>query len=158
MGLKAGRQLCSEWRGLIRLPSRGRFGPPQQATLMRALKQALALLFTTAWLATASAHQDNDRATLRCGWFHNPTPQNAWLVDRDGEWTIGMQGAAQAEGDWPAFKSSQWVRTNNHHGYGCACLKLVANSESHEVSRIISAKARPLSACRNDPALQKPEA
>ena len=26
------------------------------------------------------------------GWLQNPTPGNWWLVDRDGEWTIGTQG------------------------------------------------------------------
>ena len=125
---------------------------------MRPLKKIPALLFTTTFLVTASANETADSAKLRCGWFHNPTPQNAWLVDRDGEWTIGMQGGPQAEGDWPEFKPSQWVRTNNHYGYGCACIKLVASAESHEVAKIISAKARPLSACRKDRALKKPEA
>jgi hypothetical protein len=28
----------------------------------------------------------------RCGWFSNPTPANIWLYDRDGDWTIGVQG------------------------------------------------------------------
>jgi hypothetical protein len=36
---------------------------------------------------TAYAAEEN-----RCGWFSNPTPGNAWLKDRDGEWTIGTQG------------------------------------------------------------------
>jgi hypothetical protein len=93
----------------------------------------------------------------RCGWFSNPTPANAWLIDRDGEWTIGVQGGHQAEGDWPDFKPSQWVETNVHYGYGCACLRVNVNKQTHEVMEIKSARARPLSQCRRDPALKKLE-
>src|SRR5690349_18304425 len=39
----------------------------------------------------------------RCGWVDNPTPSNWWLVDRDGEWEIGLQGGYQAKGDMPDF-------------------------------------------------------
>lgn len=123
---------------------------------MRIVKQPRALLLAAALLVAASADARDDDAKLRCGWFHNPTPQNAWLVDRDGEWTLGVQGGPQADGDWPEFEPSQWVRTNNHHGYGCACLKLVADAGSHEVSRIISATAKPLRSCRSDRALKQP--
>ena len=47
----------------------------------------------------------------RCGWFSNPTPANIWLYDREGEWTIGVQGGYQVEKDWdwPDFKRGQWV-------------------------------------------------
>jgi hypothetical protein len=31
-------------------------------------------------------------AERRCGWLENPTPANYCLTDRDGEWTIGVQG------------------------------------------------------------------
>jgi hypothetical protein len=93
----------------------------------------------------------------RCGWFSNPTPANIWLYDRDGEWTIGVQGGHQVEGDWdwPNFKSGQWVRTNGNYGYGCACLQLRVNNETHEVLEIKSARARPLAACRQDRTLKK---
>ena len=37
-------------------------------------------------------------AENRCGILTNPTPANWWLIDRDGEWTIGAQGGYQAEG------------------------------------------------------------
>jgi hypothetical protein len=92
----------------------------------------------------------------RCGWFSNPTPANVWLYDREGEWTIGVQGGYQVEGDWPwpDFKR-QWVRTNVNYGYGCACLQLRVNKETHEVMEIKSARARPLSQCRKDRALNK---
>jgi|SRR5215213_883669 len=93
----------------------------------------------------------------RCGWFSNPTPANIWLYDRDGEWTIGVQGGYQVEGDWdwPEFKPREWVRTNANYGYGCACLVVRVNKDTHQVLDIKSARARPLSVCRKDRALKK---
>ena len=93
----------------------------------------------------------------RCGWFSNPTPANVSLHDRDGEWTIGVQGGYQADGDdwWPLFKPRQWVETNVHYGYGCACLRLRVNRETHEVIEIKSSRARPLAACRRDRSLRQ---
>ncbi|MBV8856025.1 MAG: DUF4087 domain-containing protein [Acidobacteria bacterium] len=94
-------------------------------------------------------------AETRCGWFDNPTPANASLHDREGEWVIAVQGGHQAEGDWPDFGPKQWVETNGHHGYGCACMTVEVNRESHYVLEIKSARARPLSACRRDKALKR---
>ena len=94
-----------------------------------------------------------EKSELRCGWFSNPTPANASLHDRDGEWIIGVQGGHQAEGDWPEFSAKEWVETNVHYGYGCACLRVQVDGE--KVIRIESAKARPLSVCRRDRALRK---
>ena len=93
----------------------------------------------------------------RCGWFSNPTPANIWLYDKDGEWTIGVQGGYQVEGDWdwPEFKKGQWVETNGPHGYGCACMKMRVDKESGHVLEIESARARPLYVCRKDRALKK---
>ena len=91
----------------------------------------------------------------RCGWFSNPTPANAWLQDRYGEWIIGTQGGHQADGDWPNFNSRQWVRTNGNYGYGCACMQVRVNKQTHEVLEIKSAHARSLAQCRRDPALTK---
>jgi hypothetical protein len=96
-------------------------------------------------------------AETRCGWFVNPTPANAWLVDADREWIIGTQGGEQAEGDWPNFKPSQWVETNVHYGYGCACMKVETNKADDRITRIFSATAKPLSACRKDKALKGKE-
>ena len=93
----------------------------------------------------------------RCGWFSNPTPGNAWLDDRNGEWLIGVQGGHQAEGDWPDFKKNQWVRTNGNYGYGCACIKMRVDHETSYVLEIKSATARPLSACRKDRSLKEPK-
>lgn len=101
--------------------------------------------------------KDSEPATFetRCGWFSNPTPANAWLFDRAGEWTIGVQGGHQAEGDWPNFKSTQWVRTNGNYGYGCACFRLRVDPQTHNVLEIKSARAQSLTQCRRDPALKK---
>ena len=96
-----------------------------------------------------------EKPETRCGWFSNPTPGNAWLYDRDGEWTIGVQMGYQAEGDWPDFSPKQWVETNVHYGYGCACLRVRVDRPTRRVIKIESARARPLSVCRRDKALRK---
>src|SRR5215510_3052738 len=96
-----------------------------------------------------------EKAETRCGWFSNPTPANASLYDSQREWIISVQGGYEAEGDWPDIPPKQWVETNVHYGYGCACLRLTVNRETSEVIKIVSASARPLSACRRDKALKK---
>ena len=96
-----------------------------------------------------------EKSETRCGWFSNPTPANASLYDRDGEWIIGVQGGYQAEGDWPDFSAKQWIETNVHYGYGCACLRVQVDRATEKVIKIESSKARPLSACRRDRALRK---
>jgi len=96
-----------------------------------------------------------EKSEMRCGWFSNPTPSNASLYDRDGEWIISVQGGHQADGDWPDFGPKQWIETNVHYGYGCACLQLQVNRSTRRVIAIESAKARPLSACRNDRKLKR---
>jgi len=97
------------------------------------------------------------RFETRCGWFSNPTPANISLYDRDGEWIIGAQGGYQVERDWdwPSFKDGQWVETNGHYGYGCVCMQLRVNRRTNEALEIKSSRARPLAACRRDPALKK---
>ena len=111
----------------------------------------LAIAFVNAQPRTAALQTSE----MRCGWFSNPTPANASLFDRDGEWIIGVQGGHQADGDWPAFSPKQWIKTNVHYGYGCACLRVQVDRATEKVIRIESAKARPLSACRRDRALRK---
>jgi hypothetical protein len=96
-----------------------------------------------------------ERVETRCGWFSNPTPANASLYDREDEWIIGVQGGYQAEGDWPNFPPKEWVETNVHYGYGCACLRVQVNQSTKEVIKIESGRSRPLSVCRRDPALKK---
>jgi Protein of unknown function (DUF4087) len=106
-------------------------------------------------LAPASAQQGG--LETRCGWFSNPTPANAWLADKDGEWIVGVQGGRQADGDWPGFKPAEWVRTNGNYGYGCACLRVKVDRKTLAILEIKSAHARPLSACRRDRALKEPK-
>lgn len=135
------------------MTGRGRF-PARLVT-------ACALLAATAALADGPAPPADAGAAqpaLRCGWFDNPTPGNATLVDRDGEWAIGLQGGHQASGPWPRFATGQWVRTGHGSaGYGCACLKVRADAATQEITAIISARAQPLATCRKDPALKGKE-
>ena len=117
------------------------------------------LLFVTVAFVSAQPGGTNAPVTeqfeTRCGWFSNPTPANASLHDRDAEWIIGVQGGHQAEGDWPDFAPGQWVRTNGDYGYGCACLRVRVNRQTHEVIEIESGRTRPLSVCRRDRSLRR---
>jgi hypothetical protein len=108
-------------------------------------------------VSAAPAQESPAKTRTRCGWFDNPTPGNASLFDRDGEWVIGIQGGHQADGDWPEFSDPQWVDTNGHHGHGCACLDVVVSASTHEVMRIATAHAKALAVCRRDRALKEPE-
>lgn len=125
--------------------------------VMAALMQAPAVLPTRGAFAPKGAPNPGPRVETRCGWFVNPTPGNAWLIDREGEWLIGVQGGYQAEGEWPVFSDSQWVRTNVNYGHGCACIKAMLDKRLLKVIEIRSAKVRPLSACRKDKTLREPK-
>lgn len=107
-------------------------------------------------LVAASAHAADSDLQRRCGWLENPSPANVSLTDRDGEWFIGTQGGAQAEGDWtPEFAKGQWVQSGNaNYGYGCACISMQVDVQSHQVLRVANPQAKPLSACRSDRRLQ----
>ena len=140
---------------------------PPIPTPLRRHASHLALGVTLLACAVAAAAQGTAQAPARstghaaplenrCGWFHNPTPGNATLTDRDGEWVISTQGGASAEGDWPVFTDAQWKRTNGHYGHGCACMKVVVDRSEQRVLRIASATAKPLKACREDRALPRP--
>lgn len=98
----------------------------------------------------------SNRLETRCGWFVNPTPSNAWLFDRHGRWTIGLQGGYQAEGSRPDFTPQQWVETNRHYGYGCACMRVRVNHQTRKILEIKSSYAKSLKACRQDRSLQEP--
>jgi hypothetical protein len=97
------------------------------------------------------------RTELRCGWFSNPTPANAWLFDKDADWTISVQGGYEAKGDWPNIADGRWVKTNVHYGYGCACIRATFDRRTKRVIEIKSGYDRPLSACRQDRALRRRE-
>jgi len=89
----------------------------------------------------------------RCGWVDNPTPANWWITDREGEWEIGVQGGYQADGEMPDF-DEQWVETNVHHGYGCACMHVRVDRSAKRVITYRDVKALPIEQCRTDKTLQ----
>lgn len=107
-------------------------------------------------LAGAAHAGGAEPVQTRCGWWDNPSPGNAWLIDRDGAWEVAIQGGHQAEGDWPEIPARQKVRVNGSYGYGCACLQVRVTPQTRQVSAILSAKAQPLAQCRSDKALGKP--
>ncbi len=96
-------------------------------------------------------------AETRCGWLQNPTPANWWLKDRDGTWTISVQGGYQARGmdNLPNIDDREYVRTNGNYGYGCACLRVSTDRNRMRITSIESGKALPLRTCREDPSLPK---
>ena len=93
----------------------------------------------------------------RCGWLHNPTPANWWLVARDGEWLIGAQGGCPAPGmdEMPDMTTRGWVSTNGNYGHGCACMDVTTDRASRRVTRIESATPLPLRQCHADPHLPR---
>lgn len=105
---------------------------------------------------TAFADAGPPMGQLRCGWFENPTPANAWLTDREGEWLIAGQGGHQAQGGWPSFPPWRWVRTNGHYGYGCACMRVLTNPSDFSVTKILWSSPRSLASCRKDTTLREP--
>lgn len=109
-------------------------------------------------VSEAAAAPATGAPVRRCGWIQNPTPANWWLVDRDGEWTLSIQGGHQAAGmdEMPDMSTAGWVETNGHYGYGCACLTVEADPASRRVLRLTDADPRPLAQCRSDRALPKP--
>jgi hypothetical protein len=123
--------------------------------LMRPL-QLVWFLMACWWAVTAGAAVGPASPQLRCGWFENPTPGNAWLIDREGEWVVSLQGWHQAVGDWPTFKSWRWVRTNGNYGYGCTCMRVLIDPNSFTITKILSSSSRSLATCRRDGALKEP--
>lgn len=140
-------------------------GPVPTPCATRALRVVIAAC-ALGWLAgpvqaapqpkSPDARTAKPHTPMRCGWFHNPTPGNASLVDPDGEWVLGVQGGHQADGDWPVFPRRHWRRTNGSYGYGCACLRVTADPASLQVLQIHAASARPLKACQDDRRLPPP--
>jgi hypothetical protein len=118
---------------------------------------ALAVLIAVSMIALAPLAAR--AASVRCGWLDNPTPGNASLYDKDGEWTIAAQGGHQANGDWPpAFKPGQWIRRGpGSYGYGCVCLTVELDEKGKKIFDILSGEGRPLSVCRKDRAIAKIE-
>ena len=123
---------------------------------MHPLRATVIILAAGLFLGTTSAADAPATAMKLCGWFVNPTPGNSSLLDRSGEWLIGTQGGEQADGDWPEFTVAQWVETNGHHGYGCACMRVTADPATRQITAIKSAYAQSLSVCRKDHSLPAP--
>ncbi|MET0428112.1 MAG: DUF4087 domain-containing protein [Microvirga sp.] len=103
-------------------------------------------------------------AENRCGWYLNPTPGNLLLIDRDGPWWITSQMQANgpdadgADDKAPNFDARQFVKTQpNGYGYGCACLTVETDRSANRVTKVVSGSIRPLSQCRADRSLPKPE-
>lgn len=93
----------------------------------------------------------------RCGWLYNPTPANWYLIDKDGSWTISLQGGYQARGmdNLPTYNEKEYVKTNGYYGYGCACMDVVTDKARLRISEIRGGESLPLSTCREDPNLPK---
>src|SRR5204862_191377 len=97
---------------------------------LHSMKQFFLILLTVCLLSPAAIAADKTADSggfeNRCGWVDNPTPANWDLTDKDGTWSIGVQGGRQAEGDVPEFPESKayWKKTNVNYGYGCACLRV----------------------------------
>ena len=97
-------------------------------------------------------------AEERCGWLENPTPGNWWLRDSHGLWILSAQGGPYAEGIEKLLRPApdRFVATNGQYGYWCACLSGGFDVHTQTMTRIDSARASPLSVCRNDKALPAP--
>lgn len=127
---------------------------------LAAMRTILVLAAAAAAALPASTVESRGAAATerRCGWLHNSTPGNWWLVDRHGEWLIGAQGGYQAPGmdNVPDMSGRGWVRTNGNYGYGCACMEVRTDPRSRRVTRIRSATPLPLRRCRADRRLPRP--
>lgn len=99
----------------------------------------------------------------RCGWYHNPTPANYWLEDRDGTWILGVQGGFQTDDFLNLNESdhafgSEW-RTlageagPSSYGYGCACITGQFDPQTGHVERLSAFNTQTLAICRVDDAL-----
>jgi len=117
----------------------------------------LLTVFLTSPLAMAADKAaDSGGFENRCGYVDNPTPANWDLTDKDGTWSIGVQGGHQAEGDVPEFPESKayWKKTNGSYGFGCACLMVKVDKKDRNVLEIKSGKPLPLAKCRADKAIK----
>lgn len=100
-------------------------------------------------------------AETRCGWLHNPTPANYWLIDADGEWTLSLQGVGDRgsgffDAPWGPEPPNSWVVTNgSSYGYGCACFEGAVDATTGWATRVSSVTPLPLARCEQDPALPK---
>lgn len=126
-----------------------------------ALSVMLGALLSLMLHATPSKSARTDSAPSRtqrlCGWYDNPSPQNAYLIDRTGEWVLSEMAGHQAEGNWsPDFGKSQWFLSGSgSYGYGCACMNVIAEKANMKITKVLSSRARPIDACYFDKTLPK---
>lgn len=120
------------------------------------MKTLQALLLVTLTLTTGHLYAKEKR----CGWLVNPTPGNFWIDDRDGSWTIALQGEeSDVLENLPEIDDSRgkYVRTNGYYGYTCACLDVETNKKTKRITRIYGGKQLPLQQCKSDKSLPKQE-
>jgi hypothetical protein len=122
---------------------------------MRSLKL---LYFISALVLTLGFLPQLASAEIRCGWVDNPTPGNWWLTDRDGEWTLMLQGNGDRDNGFLDVPSTwdfqdQWRETNGSYGYGCGCFEGEVDKTTNWVTKITMLKAKTLEVCEGDPAL-----
>lgn len=96
----------------------------------------------------------------RCGWLAYLAPGDWLLVDRDRSWILSKKSDDNPQTTAvmdrvPRFDTGQFVPTGDYHGYGCACLKVVADPAAGRITAIASSQRLPLATCEADKALPK---
>jgi hypothetical protein len=129
--------------------------------IMHAARLLLSLTLTLAGTTSVWASEN------RCGWIQNPTPGNYWLDDGEGSWMLMAQGSDQEPlgmENMPDLSAGDFVQTNGYYGYACGCIKAETERSSDFgesfVGRIVAiygVKQLPISKCRADKALPRPE-
>ncbi len=91
-----------------------------------------------------------------CGWIVNYGPGNWSLLDRHGEWELGVQGGPQVRGldTIPDLSRRDWQAEGPSSGQGCGCLDITAASGSRRVMAMRFVRQMPLRVCRADPTLR----
>jgi len=97
----------------------------------------------------------------RCGWLDNPSPAHLWLIDKDGSWSLSIQGGYSVDDEsmdnipWPSENEDEFVRTNNNYGFSCACLDVEVDRGKLVVLKVISGEHLLLKRCLEDIDLSK---
>lgn len=115
------------------------------------MRYLISILMVFSLLPSAQA------AKQYCGWLVNPTPANIWLQDAHGSFDLLIQGSADNNPDivnqLPSIADDQYVQTNGHYGFGCACLKM--DVKDGKVTKVYSSKALTLKQCLEDPSINQ---
>ena len=98
----------------------------------------------------------------RCGWLENPTPANWWLTDKDKSWVISTQGGYSIKDKYwdnlPEIEDDEFVKTNIHYGYSCACLTVTTDAKKGRILKILKkGKQLLLKRCLEDVNLSCPK-